>query len=135
MENQYAPISTRIKALVIDTIVLIILMYSASEIFNLIENTPDYIRIIIFFALFLLYEPILISLYGATVGHFFNDIVVKQENDETKNINIVFAVARFITKSLLGWISLIIVNGNDKKKAIHDYIAKSVVLPYRKIKE
>ena len=131
MNNKYASILSRVKALVIDSIILILLMYSATEIFSLFDNIPNYIRIGVFLFLFLFYEPILVSIFGATVGHFFNDIVVKRESNENKNISFPFALSRFITKLFLGWISLLTVNGNEKRKAIHDYAGKSVVLPYQ----
>ncbi len=122
MENKYAGLFTRVKAVIIDNIAIIILMYSATEIFNLITDVPNAVRVIVFVLIFLLYEPILVSTFGATIGHFFNDIVVKREANEEKNINFFFAIGRFITKVLLGWISLLTINGNDKKKAIHDYV-------------
>ena len=131
MQTQYAPISTRIKAVIIDSIAIIVLMYAAVEVFNLFESIPNYIRISVFVGLFILYEPLLVSIFGVTLGHFFNDIVVKQEANENRNINFLLAIIRFITKSLLGWVSLLTVNGNSKKKAIHDYVAQSVVLPYK----
>ena len=131
MKTEYAPIFTRVKAMVIDSIAIIVLMYSASEIFNLFNNIPNYLRISVFVFIFFLYEPLLVSIYGATIGHFFNDILVKQENNQTKNISFLFALARFITKLLLGWISLLTINNSSKNKAIHDYVAQSVVLPYK----
>jgi len=131
MKTQYAPISKRIKALIIDSIVIIILMYSITEVFNLFDFTPNYLRVSAFIFIFILYEPLLVSLFGATIGHFFNDIVVKQEDNEAKNINFLLALARLFTKSLLGWVSLLTVNANPKNKAIHDYVAQSVVLPYK----
>ncbi|WP_396601265.1 RDD family protein [Algibacter sp. R77976] len=131
MDNKYASIISRVKALVIDSIILILLMYSATEIFGLFDNIPNYLRIGVFVFLFLLYEPILVSVFGATIGHFFNDIEVKRESNENKNLNLPFAIARFITKLFLGWISLLTVNSTKKKQAIHDYVGQSVVKPYK----
>lgn len=131
MDDYYAHLFTRVKAAFIDSIAFVILIYSATEVFNLIENVPNYVRIVTFLSVFVLYEPILISIYGATAGHFFNDIVVKRESDETKNVIFIYALGRFLTKVLLGWISLLTVNGDSKMKAIHDYVGKSVVLQYK----
>ena len=86
MEDKYAKIFSRVKAVTIDSIVIIVLMYSATEILSLFEEVPNYIRISVFAGIFLIYEPILISFFGATVGHFFSDIVVKRENNEQSNI-------------------------------------------------
>ncbi len=130
MEDKYAEVFTRIKAAFVDTIVLVILMYIASEVFNAFEMVPDYTRITVYVVLFFLYEPILVSFFGATVGHFFNDIVVKRINNEEKNILFPMAVFRFLTKAFLGWISLLSVRGNEKRQAIHDYAGGSIVLKY-----
>ncbi len=135
MEDKYAQIFTRVKAATIDGIVIIVLMYSATEILNLFEAAPNYIRISVFVSIFLVYEPILISFFGATVGHFFSDIVVKREHDEQRNILFPKAVIRFICKFSLGWISLLTISGNEKKKAIHDHVSGSVVLKYKTDKQ
>ncbi|WP_308993862.1 RDD family protein [Mariniflexile litorale] len=133
-EEKYSKLFTRIKAAFVDALELIILMYSATEIFNLIEMIPNYIRICVFVFLFLLYEPILISVFGATVGHFFNDIVVKRDGDEQKNVLFPKAIFRFIFKFFLGWVSLLTISSNEKRKAIHDYVGGSVVLNFNRIK-
>jgi uncharacterized RDD family membrane protein YckC len=133
MTSKYARLPTRVKAAIIDSIVLILLMYSASEILNLLGTIPNYVRTTIFLIIFVFLEPILVSIFGATVGHFFSDIVVKRQNDEKKNINFLVALIRYILKILLGWLSLLTITGNDKQQAIHDLAANSVVKQYEKI--
>lgn len=132
MENKYAKLFTRVKAAIIDSIVLIVLMYLASWVFNAIGTVPNYARITIFVVIFLIYEPILISIFGATVGHFFNDIEVKRENNESKNVIFPRAIFRFVFKFFLGWVSLLTIRNNKKGKAIHDFVGGSVVLNYKK---
>ncbi|NMH87347.1 RDD family protein [Flavivirga algicola] len=131
MEDKYAQIFTRIKAAFIDSIVMVVLMYAATEILNLFETIPNYVRISVFIFICLVYEPILVSSFGATVGHFFSDIVVKRENNEQRNILLPKAIIRFIFKFCLGWISLLTISGHEKRKAIHDHVGGSVVLKYR----
>jgi len=128
METKYATILDRVKAATIDAIVLIAMMYVASEIFSLFETIPNYIRIIVSVFVFILYEPILVSIYGGTIGHSFSKILVKQEDNSNKNLLFHIAIIRFFFKVLLGWVSLLTVTGNEKKKAIHDFIVKSIVL-------
>lgn len=53
---------------------------------------------------------------------------VKNESNEEKNILFHKAILRYLVKSSLGWISLLTVSGNKKKKAIHDKVAGSVVI-------
>ncbi|OUS00996.1 RDD family protein [Flavobacteriales bacterium 33_180_T64] len=133
MKKKYAPLSIRMKAVFVDAIVLIILMYLASMVLNLFDSVAINARIVIFIFLFFLYEPLLISVFGATVGHFFNDIVVKSEKDETKNIIFPLAFIRCVLKLILGWISLLTISGTEKRQAIHDIAASSIVKPYEKV--
>jgi hypothetical protein len=55
-------------------------------------------------------------------------IRVKRVNNPTMNINLPFAIFRFSGKVLMGWISLITVTTNQKKRAIHDFMGDSIVL-------
>ncbi|WP_263649779.1 RDD family protein [Rasiella rasia] len=124
----YANLPQRIKAACIDAVVLIALMYAASEILSLFENVSNWIRIVIALFLFVLYEPLLVSIYGETIGHFYSKISVEKDGQSGKKISFTRALARFICKFLLGWISLLTVTGSDKKQAIHDHVANSVVV-------
>lgn len=128
MENQYAILPQRVKAAVIDSIVLIAAIYFISEIFVLFEEVPQYIRIGAFVLVFIVYDPFFTSTYGGTIGHSYSRISVKQENDIAKNISFFAALIRFILKATLGWISLLTISTNEKKKAIHDFAVSSVVL-------
>ena len=128
MSITYARLSNRVKAAFVDGVTLIVLMYSITEILSMFDSVPNYVRGGLFFLIFVLYEPIVVSTFGRTLGHLFCDVVVKSEHDEKKNIPFHLAFIRFILKALLGWISLLTVTGNDKKQAIHDKVAKSVVL-------
>ncbi len=94
----------------------------------LFDTVPNFVRVIAFFLLFVFYDPIMVSKYGATVGHTFSKISVKREKDTNQNLSFVQAFLRFLVKLSLGWISLITVAGNEKRKAIHDFVANSVVI-------
>lgn len=72
-------------------------------------------------------RSIMVSIFGATIGHRMNRIKVQRDNID-KKINFGFAIVRFIVKAALGWFSLFTVSTNKEKKAIHDIIAKSVVV-------
>lgn len=128
MKNEYAILPDRIKAAVIDGILLIATMYAASEILNIFENVPNYIRISIAISLFILYDPFFTSQYGGTIGHSFSKITVRKDIDRENYIGFPSALLRFILKISLGWISLLTVTGNQKKKAIHDFVVNSVVV-------
>ena len=133
-EKNYPGVFDRVKAMMTDGIVIVVFMFVASYIFSLFESVPDSARIIAFVFIFLLYDPLFTSIFGGTIGHMMLGLRVNRESDEQKNIILPLAIPRYIVKVLLGWISLLTVSGNEKRKAIHDYIAGSVVV-YAKSKE
>jgi uncharacterized RDD family membrane protein YckC len=127
-EDNYPGVFDRIKAIMTDGIVIVVYMFVASYIFSLFESVPDNARIIAFVFIFLLYDPIFTSLFGGTIGHMMLGIRVKRESDEQKNILFHKAILRYLVKVLLGWVSLLTVSGNKKRKAIHDFLVGSVVV-------
>ena len=127
MEN-YANLPSRVKAALIDGVLIILVMYATSEILSQYEDVPSWIRVVAFLFIFVLYEPIFVSAFGQTLGHSNVGLHVKRESDTTKNINFPLALLRYLVKLFLGWISLLTVTGNTKKKAIHDFVANSIVI-------
>lgn len=128
MDSIYATLQSRIKAAVIDGIILIVLMYSTTEILKYVDDVPSALRMYLFILFFVLYEPLMVSIFGFTAGHYYSDIKVKRANNLRKNIIFPLALLRFILKFFLGWISLLTVTGTEKKQAIHDKVANSVVI-------
>ena len=128
MEDRYALLPDRIKAVVIDSVLVTIAMYAVSEILSGFDNVPNYVRIVIAVFLLFLYDPIFVSLYGGTIGHSYSKIRVKRDSDSTRNISFPMAIVRFLIKATLGWLSLLTVTSAEKRKAIHDLAAKSMVL-------
>ena len=64
MNAIYSSLQHRIKAAVIDGIILIVMMYSASEILKYFDDVPSSLRMYLFILFFILYEPILVSYIG-----------------------------------------------------------------------
>ncbi len=128
MNVTYAILPSRIKAVVIDSIILIAAMYGTSEVFSLFDEVSNTLRIFSFVLIFLVYDPFFTSAFGGTIGHSYSNISVKREKDLDRNISFPMAVIRYVLKTFLGWISLLTVTGNDKRKAIHDFVVNSVVI-------
>lgn len=128
MKTNYPGLLDRVKAVMVDSIVLIIFMIIATSIFSAFENVPDAARIMAFLFIFFLYDPIFTSSFGGTVGHMIIGLRVKREKNTEKNVLFPLAIIRFVTKALLGWISLLTVTSNSKNKAIHDSIIGSIVV-------
>jgi uncharacterized RDD family membrane protein YckC len=127
MNRYYIPVFERCKAAFIDAAFLVFLMILINYFLSLFNNVTDDVRKLIFL-LIIFYEPFFVSQFGGTIGHFTLGIRVKSEIDESRNLNFIFSLLRFAIKILLGAISLFLVNNNEKKKAVHDYIAQSVVV-------
>ncbi|WP_117882746.1 RDD family protein [Aureibaculum luteum] len=128
MKIEYAILPSRVKALFIDTIIIVALIFLASEILAQFEYVPNYVRIIIFILFFHLYDPLFVSIYGGTIGHSKMGITVRDAQNPKNKINFIRALFRFVFKVALGWISFLTISGNKKKQAIHDLIGNSIVI-------
>jgi len=127
-ETNFASISDRIKAVFADSLVIIGFLISFTYFFESFEHVHENAKIIAFVFVFALYDPLMLSIFGGTIGHMVVGIRVKREKNHSKNIYFHMALLRFIIKISLGWISLLSISFNKNKKAIHDYAANSVVI-------
>jgi uncharacterized RDD family membrane protein YckC len=127
MEEKYPELGDRIQSTFIDTILIVILMFVFATILDKFENVPDWVRIMMFAALVIAYEPLCMTL-GSTLGNYIKGIRVRKNSDSTKRINIFQAIIRYPIKVLLGWISFLTIHSNPKKRAIHDFASGSVMI-------
>ena len=123
---KYPEIIDRVKAMFFDFLVMVFAMFIITDVFSRFENVPNEYRMIAF--VFFLYDPIAVAFFGGTIGHHINLITIKRESNIKKNIYIHSALIRFTVKLFLGWLSFVTINSSDKKRAIHDMIAGSVVV-------
>jgi len=126
-KTDYPGVFLRVKAATIDSIVMIMFMVVATDLFSRFENVPDYARMIAFAFIFILYDPLMVSLFGSTIGHRMSNLKV-QRLDNGKKINLGLAIIRFLIKATLGWISFFTVSTNKHRQAIHDSIINSIVV-------
>jgi len=126
-KTDYPGVFLRVKASTIDSMVIILFMLVATDLFSRFENVPDYARMTAFVFIFILYDPLMVSLFGSTIGHRMSNLKV-QRLDNGKNIHLGLAIIRFLVKVTLGWISFFTVSTNKNRQAIHDSIINSVVV-------
>jgi hypothetical protein len=117
----------RTQSTFIDTVLIVILMFALSSALEQVSNPPDWIRIVLFFSLFGIYEPICTTL-GCTFGNYCKKIRVRRANNPSRRINILQAFVRYVLKITLGWISFLTMHGNAERRAIHDFAAGSVMI-------
>jgi hypothetical protein len=123
----YARFSRRLKGLAIDWIVFLLLLATALFLATAMQSNSIG-RYIGFSAIviFLLYEPVLVSLTGGTIGHYVSNLRVV--DDRTKgNVGFLKAFARFAIKTLLGWYSFISMGITRRHQAVHDLMTFSTV--------
>ncbi len=75
----------------------------------------------------LILEPAMVAFTGGTIGHHLMKIRVAKM-DGSSNINFFSATIRFMMRTLLGGLSLIFVFTTAKHQALHDLMARSVVI-------
>lgn len=85
------------------------------------------IQLSIFFIPFISFEPLMIFFTGRTIGHRVSGIRVVHKNPD-RSLNILQCFIRFIAKSLLGTVSLIMFVFSKNYQAIHDYLSSSLVI-------
>lgn len=77
-------------------------------------------------ALFILYEPVLVSLRGATIGHAMRNLRVVDDRTQG-NISFPKAVTRYAIKLVLGIFSFLTMATTQRHQALHDVLTRSTV--------
>jgi uncharacterized RDD family membrane protein YckC len=124
---RYARFSRRLRGMLLDWIVTLIVIFGA-VLAAATVGSNDFSRalgIMVVMAL-LLYEPVLVSRMGGTLGHYFSNLRVVDERHRG-NVSFLKACARFVVKGLLGWYSFIVMAATRRNQAVHDLLTRSTV--------
>lgn len=123
-------IADRIKSALIDSVVLVGLMFTAFYVLSFFGIESGVVKGILFVLVFL-YEPIMVS-FSQTIGQRFIGIrVVNQKTEENvavKSIGLFRSIVRYIVKLILGVLSLVTINFDEQSRAIHDKLVRSIVV-------
>src|SRR5258707_8979987 len=124
---RYARFPRRLRGIIIDWILAMVLLFGA--LFVAASVGSDHVSRtlgILVVVVLILYEPVLVSLTGGTLGHYFTNLRVVDERDQG-NVSFLKALARFALKSLLGWYSFIVIAATRRNQAMHDLLTRSTV--------
>jgi uncharacterized RDD family membrane protein YckC len=126
-EPAYARFLPRLRALFIDVIIIMAAIFTAVFI-AVVVRSDDLARPlgVLVAALWLLYEPLLVSLAGGTVGHRLCNLRVVDDRTDG-NVSFLKAAARTVIKALLGWVSFVSMLTTRRSQAIHDLLTRSTV--------
>src|SRR5262245_3704522 len=123
----YARYTRRLKAYFLDWVLMIALMFGG--LFIAVQFGSDNVARPLGFtiiAVLLLYEPLLVSLFGSTVGHYvYNMRVVDARTGG--NVSFLKAVIRVVIKAVLGIYSFISMATTRRHQAVHDLMTRSTV--------
>ncbi|HSL68997.1 MAG TPA: RDD family protein [Longimicrobiales bacterium] len=124
----YARFTRRVHALSLDALLYlgaVILMILGAPLF-----ASSAVGQRLFFASFvgfmLLYEPVLVTRLGGTLGHGWANLRVVS-NRSGANLSFLRALARALVKWLLGWLSFVGMTFTRRHQAIHDLVTDSHV--------
>ena len=113
--------------MVLDSIVVVVVisvaLLAASTV--QINNFSRAIGISVAIA-WLLYEPVLVSFAGSTLGHYFVNLRVV-DNRHGGNVSFLKAVVRLVIKTILGLFSFIVMTATRRNQALHDLLTRSTV--------
>jgi uncharacterized RDD family membrane protein YckC len=124
--HAYARFTRRLQGVFIDAIIfMVILAGSLIVAVSFASDNVGRILGITVVATWLLYEPVLVSLTGGTVGHYLCNLRVV--DDHGGNVSFPKALVRVLIKSLLGWYSFLAMAMTSRHQAVHDFLTKSTV--------
>lgn len=126
MEENYPSVLDRIKSTLIDSIIIIACMLLFTDILEMFDNVPNWVRATLFISL-LMYEPVCTS-FGGTFGNLKMKIRVRKNANETERINIFQSTIRYFFKVLLGWVSFLAIFISPKSRTLHDMICGSIMI-------
>ena len=124
---RYARFSRRLRAMLIDWIITLIVMFGAVWLAVSVgdDNLSRGLGILAVAAL-VLYEPILVSRMGGTLGHYVTNLRVVDDRGGG-NIGFARACARVVIKGVLGLYSFVILAATRRNQAVHDLLTRSTV--------
>ena len=124
---RYARFSRRLRAIFLDWVVALVAIFGAVLLAAAVGNSNFSRALGIFIVIALmLYEPVLVSFTGGTLGHTWTNLRVVDDR-HGGNVSFAKACLRIVIKSVLGWYSFIVLAATRRNQAIHDLLTRSTV--------
>jgi uncharacterized RDD family membrane protein YckC len=127
-EPRYATFPRRLNALSVDALILIVF---SVVVFSLLPSGAERpaLRLSLAFlwwGTLLLYEPVMVTWFGGTLGHRLLNLRVVDDNTGG-NPGLMKALGRFLIKGLLGVASFVSMSFARRHQALHDMMTRSTV--------
>jgi uncharacterized RDD family membrane protein YckC len=121
----YAKIWPRMKAILVDGFVLAGAFVIAAVVGANLPGSGG-IAFVVWVAFWILYDPVMVSRTGGTVGHHLQNLRVVSDRTGGPP-SLVIAFIRNVVKGLLGIVSLLAMAGSTRQKTLHDLVAGTTV--------
>ncbi len=123
----YPRLIRRVRAILVDSIILPVVMFGVVMVGSAAGVSDGYAKFALLIVPIFFLEPAMVALTGGTIGHHLQGVRIARL-DGQRNINILAATLRFVVKVLLGWFSMIFILTTKRHQALHDLLARSVVV-------
>jgi uncharacterized RDD family membrane protein YckC len=123
----YARFMPRLRALYIDAIIMMVVAFGI--LFVAVTLRSDNVARVLGFTIvvsWLLYEPLLVSFAGGTIGHRRTNLRVVDDRTQG-NVGLLKSFARTVIKAALGWVSFVTMLTTRRSQAMHDLLTRSTV--------
>lgn len=123
-----ATFARRLNALTVDFVLSVAVVLTLIMLAGRVQGSVA-ARVFLFGILWgwaLLYDPICVWRFGATVGHSVFNLQVCDARSGAR-LGLVRAFWRFAMKGLLGWLSFLTMAFSRRRQAVHDMASGSVV--------
>lgn len=127
MEPTFPSLAERMQSVFADMVFVILMMFAAAALLDKMQNPPDWIRIALFFGIWVLFEPLCIS-QGCAPGQFIIGLRVRSAANRDKRIIFPMAIIRYVVKMIPGWLAFLTISSNAERRAIHDLAAGSMMI-------
>jgi len=126
-QAQYARFARRLRGMFVDWVLALVVIFGAIMIAASVGNAVVS-RILAFLVLLLLilYEPVLVSRTGGTLGHWYTNLRVVDDRSGG-NLALRTAFIRAGIKAVLGAYSFVIMMATRRNQTLHDLLTHSTV--------
>lgn len=126
-QPQFARFSRRLKALFVDWTIMLAVIFGALIVVSLArDDAVSRVLGVAAVVVAILYEPVLVSRFGGTVGHTMLNLRIVDDG-HGGNVSFPKAVARFAIKGVIGLYSFIVMTATRRNQAVHDLLTHSTV--------
>jgi uncharacterized RDD family membrane protein YckC len=125
-DGKYPTLTRRYFATAIDVVFVLAAIIMISYLFENAGETGVKVRVGLILSLFFLYEPLCTSRF-CTLGQKIMRIRVRRY-PSLERISLFMAYARILIKALFGMLSFFTLPFSQKRRAIHDMAARSIVV-------